>query len=202
MDEQYCKNIHYKRVQHKRSKQKGRRSPCSRGISQMNCHIPWTLRRKKRSEWPPLSLRKLAGNLCPQESKEQEEVPEKNTYFMDSDCFTPAWEPGLTQKCLLQLGWNTNMTTSRSSSVICKSTCLQLKNKNIANALLSQSLQVICSQRQNFLLKTVRQMLVLGVECKCTNSNPAVRVAHNSRADIIKVAHALSLHVLGQIPAF
>lgn len=194
MDEQYCKNIHYRRVQHKRSKQKGRRSACSRGMSQMNCHIPCMLRRKKKSQWPSLSPIKLVRNLCPEESKEQEEVPEKTTYFVDSDCFSPAREPGLTQKFLLQLGWNTNITTSRSSRIICKLTRLQLKNKNIANALLSQSLQVICSQRQNFFLKTVRQMLVLGVEYKSTDSNPAVQMARDIRADT-KVAHALSLHI-------
>lgn len=60
--------------------------------------------KKKQSTGWAFSLPELVRNPCPQESKEQEEVPEKTMYFVDSDCFSPAWEPGLTPKCLLQLG--------------------------------------------------------------------------------------------------
>lgn len=61
-------------------------------------------KKKQSTGWASLSLPKLVRNPYPRESKEQEEVPEKTTYFVDSGCFSPAWEPGLTPKCLLQLG--------------------------------------------------------------------------------------------------
>lgn len=68
----------------------------------------------------------------------------------------------------------------------------------IASAFLSQSLQVICSQ----ILKAATHMLVLGMEHKSTDPKPAVQIAHDIRAQGIKVAHTFSLHLLGQIPTF
>lgn len=47
MDEQYCKNIHYKRVQHKRSKQKGRKCLFQRNKSD---ELPYTMDAKEKKK--------------------------------------------------------------------------------------------------------------------------------------------------------
>lgn len=61
--------------------------------------------KKKRIRWASLSLSKVVRNPCPQEPKKQEKVPENiYIYLVDLDCFSPAQEPALTTKHILQLG--------------------------------------------------------------------------------------------------
>lgn len=60
--------------------------------------------KKQSAGWASLSPSKLVRIPYSQESKEREDVPEKKpTYFVDSDCFSPAWKPGLAPNYLLQL---------------------------------------------------------------------------------------------------
>lgn len=106
-----------------------KRNACSWGISQMNrpCHTD-AKEKKQTTGWATLSTHCLARNTNPQESKKQEESPKKkHILYQDTNCFSLAWEPGLTPKCLLQIGWNTNTMTSRNSSIICKLTCFTTK---------------------------------------------------------------------------
>lgn len=75
---------------------------------------------------------------------------------------------------------------------------------NITNAFLKLSLQVTYPQSQNFFLKIVRQMLLLGVEHKSTDSNPAVQWLTTSgqiQYTQIQVAHTL-LTPSGPVPTF
>lgn len=72
---------------------------------------------------------------------------------------------------------------------------------NTTNASLKVSPQVTYSLSQNFFLKTERQMLVLGVEHKSTDSSPAVQWLTTSGQTQHRWS-ALPLHLLGQIPTF
>lgn len=107
MDEQYCKNIYYKKAQDDRGKKKGRRSSaCSRGTSQMNRHISQMLRRRNKSTgWASSSPPKLVRNPYPQESKEQEEVTEKkNPHILWTQTALALHGNKVCPKHLLQLG--------------------------------------------------------------------------------------------------